>query len=43
MSTFSRLNDCWYLTKQGTVGVAAREVEEAASRRQSHDAAGNPH
>jgi hypothetical protein len=37
MSTFAGLNGCWYLTKSGTVGVAA----EAAAPKQSHDAAGN--
>jgi len=36
MSTFGGLNGCWYLTKQGTTGIAA---EMALS---SHDAAGNP-
>jgi hypothetical protein len=36
MSTFAGLNGTWYLTRQGTVGVAG---EAAASR--THDAAGN--
>jgi hypothetical protein len=37
-STFAGLNGCWYLTKQGTVGIVA---EAAAAAKQSHDAAGN--
>lgn len=38
-STFTGLNGCWYLTKQGTVGIAA-ETKEAPGPKQSHDAAG---
>lgn len=40
MSTFEGLNGCWYLTEQGTVGIAAPAAEEA---KQSHDPAGNQH
>jgi hypothetical protein len=41
MSTFGGLNGCWYLTQQGTVGIAA--AEEAPQAKQSHDAAGAKH
>jgi hypothetical protein len=37
-STFTGLNGCWYLTKQGTAGIVA---EAAGASKQSHDAAGN--
>ncbi len=40
MSTFAGLNGCWYLTKQGTVGVVAKAEAEAVHK-QSHDSAGN--
>jgi len=40
MSTFAGLNGCWYLSKQGTVGIAAATAE-AAEHQQTHDAAGN--
>lgn len=39
MSTFSGLHGCWYLTKQGTAGIAAAAAPAA---KQSHDVAGNP-
>jgi Zn-dependent metalloprotease len=39
MSTFGGLNGCWYLTKQGTTGIAA---DTAATVQPSHDMAGNP-
>lgn len=39
-STFAGLNGCWYLTKQGTVGIVA-ETAAAPGPKQSHDAAGN--
>ncbi len=39
MSTFAGLNGCWYLTKQGTTGVAVATAA-APSPTQSHDAAG---
>ncbi len=39
MSTFTGFNGCWYLTKEGTVGMVAAA---AAGPKQSHDAAGNP-
>jgi hypothetical protein len=39
MSTFAGLNGCWYLTKQGTVGLAPAAA--AAEHKQSHDATGN--
>jgi hypothetical protein len=39
MSTFTGLNGCWYLTKQGTLGVVAAAKAEG---KQTHDAAGNP-
>jgi Zn-dependent metalloprotease len=38
MSTFSGLNGCWYLTKQGTTGVVA----EMPAAQQPFDASGNP-
>ena len=38
MSTFTGTNGCWYLTKQGTVGIAEAA---APAPKQSHDAAGN--
>ena len=38
MSTFAGLNGCWYLTKQGTVGILAEAA--VAAHKQSHDAAG---
>ncbi len=38
-STFAGLNGCWYLTKQGTVGVVA-EAAQAPSQKPTHDAAG---
>jgi hypothetical protein len=41
MSTFGGLNGCWYLTKQGTVGILAQDAQEADRHQQSHDAAGN--
>lgn len=42
MSTFTGSNGCWYLTKQGTVGVAAAPAAAAAAAHgQKHDAAGN--
>jgi hypothetical protein len=37
MSTFAGLNGCWYLVRQGTVGL-----EAAPSGVLDHDAAGNP-
>lgn len=41
-STFDgTANGCWYLTKQGTVGIHEMAPEETAGH-QSHDAAGNP-
>jgi hypothetical protein len=40
-STFAGLNGCWYLTKEGTVGIMAATAE-APSPRQSHNAAGTP-
>ena len=39
MSTFAGSNGCWYLTKTGTVGIAAAEAIPGAH--QTHDAAGN--
>jgi hypothetical protein len=38
-STFTGTNGCWYLTKQGTVGIMAAEA--AAGPKQPFDAAGN--
>jgi hypothetical protein len=42
MSTFGGLNGCWYLTQQGTVGIAAI-APEAAEAAHTHDAAGSQH
>jgi len=39
MSTFGGLNGCWYLTKQGTLGIAAPAA--VAEHKQSHDPAGS--
>jgi len=39
-STFNGLNGCWYLTRQGTVGIQEDTAEMAAAKRLSHDAAG---
>lgn len=39
-STFSGSNGCWYLTKQGTVGIVAA-IEAAGGVPQTHDVAGN--
>jgi hypothetical protein len=42
MSTFDgSANGCWYLTKQGTVGVVETAGAVAPAHRQTHDAAGN--
>jgi hypothetical protein len=41
MSTFTGLNGCWYLTKQGTVGVAAEAAAPEVRAKQGYDAAGN--
>lgn len=41
MSTFAGLNGCWYLTKQGTVGIAELGVTPKAAKKQANDAAGN--
>jgi|ERR1700722_17996441 hypothetical protein len=43
MSTFAGLNGCWYLTKQGTVGIEAAAAGTHAGAKQSHDAAGKQH
>jgi hypothetical protein len=41
MSTFDgSTNGCWYLTQQGTVGIAAA-TEEPAEAKQAYDQAGN--
>ena len=40
MSTFAGTNGCWYITKQGTVGIVAATAA-APSPKQSHDVAGN--
>jgi hypothetical protein len=40
-STFDGLNGCWYITKEGTVGITAAPAA-APGARQSHSAAGNP-
>jgi len=41
MSTFDgSANGCWYLTTQGTVGIAAL-TETKVAHKQTHDAAGN--
>ncbi len=37
MSSFTGSNGCWYVVKQGTVGIAAAAVGHP----QTHDAAGN--
>lgn len=39
-STFAGLNGCWYLTKQGTVGIVA-VTAAVPGPKQSHDAGGN--
>jgi class 3 adenylate cyclase len=40
MSTFAGLNGCWYLTKEGTAGIAAATAAAPGPRPQ-YDAAGN--
>jgi hypothetical protein len=40
MSTFTGSNGCWYLTKQGTVGIVAATAA-APGHKQKYDAAGN--
>jgi hypothetical protein len=45
MSTFAGLSGCWYLTRQGTSGIAAEKPAKATKaarpRGAAHDAAGN--
>lgn len=49
MSTFAGLNGCWYLTRQGTSGIAAAKATKAAKPAKAakpkgaaaHDPAGN--
>jgi hypothetical protein len=40
-STFAGLNGCWYLTKEGTIGIMAAPAAAPGSQ-QSHNAAGTP-
>jgi hypothetical protein len=40
MSTFGGINGCWYLTKQGTAGIAVAAAA-APSHPQPYDASGN--
>jgi hypothetical protein len=40
MSTFSGSNGCWYLTKEGTAGIAT-QAAVAGGHKQTHDATGN--
>jgi hypothetical protein len=40
-STFAGLNGCWYLTKEGTMGIMAAPAA-APGPQQSHNVAGTP-
>jgi hypothetical protein len=40
-STYAGLNGCWYLLREGTVGLTASKAQETHAEGQTHDAAGN--
>jgi len=42
-STFAGLNGCWYLTRQGTVGIREETAEMTEANQQANNAAGNSH
>jgi len=41
-STFAGLDGCWYLTREGTIGIRASAAPELVAAAAPHDAAGNP-